>query len=107
MDRIKTSPNLLVVSQHRILPNAEQLTFMRSTPTAVYESISTRKNKKGRTVVLHSAVICTFQTSEHAKGVGYASSSKEWGNAWFVMNAQANCDRITPRSSLVSSTATL
>ena len=30
--------------------------ILRSTPTAVYGSISTRKNKKGRMLVLHLAV---------------------------------------------------
>jgi hypothetical protein len=30
--------------------------ILRSTPTAVYGSISTRKNKKGMTLVLHLAV---------------------------------------------------
>jgi hypothetical protein len=31
-----------------VLPNAVQLAFLRSTPAAVYDSTSTRKNKKGR-----------------------------------------------------------
>ena len=49
-----------------LMPNAEQMTFLRSTLTAVYSSISIRKNKEGGTVVLHPRLYRQCSLSPYA-----------------------------------------